>query len=114
MLDEGHTVLFSTHITEDLDKIADYIVMMQDGKITMDEEKETICETYRLVQCPQLTPQMEKSAIGVQKSMFGYTFLTKDKQISGEGVQVKVPTIEELFIHTLGFDGQTDPFAELK
>ena len=115
MMDEGHTVLFSTHITEDLDKIADYIVMMDNGKITLDEDKETITDNYRLVQCAQMTEELQKIAIGVQKSMFGYTFLTKQKDISGEGLQVKVPTIEEVFVHTLGESAHTqqasdDPF----
>ena len=42
MLDENHTVIFSTHITEDLDKISDYIVMMDDGKITLAETKDDL------------------------------------------------------------------------
>lgn len=105
MMDENHTVLFSTHITEDLDKIADYIVMMENGAITMDEEKITLTESYRLVQSEQLTPEMRDCAIGIQKSMFGYTFLTKNKDISGEGVKVKIPTIEEMFVHLLGNGG---------
>lgn len=112
MMDESHTVLFSTHITEDLDKIADYIVMLRDGKVALDDEKDSICDTYRLVQCPSLTAEMEKGAVGVRKTMFGYTFLTKDRDISGEGVQVKAPTIEELFIHLSGNDGHGDPFSE--
>lgn len=102
MMDENHTVLFSTHITEDLDKIADYVVMMDGGKITLDEEKNTLVESYRLVQCAEMTPDMTASAIGIQKSMFGYTFLTRDKSISGEGIQVKVPTLEEMFVHMIG------------
>ncbi len=101
MLDENKTVLFSTHITEDLDKIADYIVMMDDGKITLDEPKDVLCEKYRLVQCGEMTPETEPYAIGVKKSMFGYTFLTKKIDISGEGITVKVPTVEEIFVHLL-------------
>ncbi len=106
MFDENRTVLFSTHITEDLDKIADYIVMMQDGKITLDESKETLTEKYRLVQCAQMTPEAERGAIGIKKSMFGYTFLTKDCGISGEGVAVKVPPVEEIFVHLLENGGK--------
>lgn len=102
MLDEGHTVLFSTHITEDLDRIADYLIFLQNGKILLSEEKETLCETYRLVQVPELTEEMKGEAIGVQKSMFGYTFLTKQKEVSGENVLVKTPTVEEIFVHLLG------------
>lgn len=106
MMDENRTVLFSTHITEDLDKIADYIVMMQDGKITIDEPKETLTEKYRLVQCSEMTPDMERGAIGLKKGMFGYTFLTKDIGISGEGVIAKVPTVEEIFVHLLENGGR--------
>lgn len=102
MLDEGHTVLFSTHITEDLDKIADYLVFLQNGKILLSEEKETLCETYRLVQTAALSEEMKEGAIGVQKSMFGYTFLTKQREVNGENVLVKTPTVEEIFVHLLG------------
>lgn len=105
MMDENHTVLFSTHITEDLDKIADYIVMLDDGKVTIDEDKITLTDNYRLVQCEKMTPELQCSAIGIQKNMFGYTFLTRDKSISGEGIKVKVPTIEEMFVHLLGNGG---------
>lgn len=100
LMDEKRTVLFSTHITEDLDKIADYIVMMDNGKITLNEQKDELTQKYRLVQCAEMTADMQASAIGIQKGMFGYTFLTKDINISGEGVQVKVPTVEEIFVHT--------------
>lgn len=102
MMDENNTVLFSTHITEDLDKIADYLVMIENGKITFNEEKNVLTERYRLVQCAELTERMRASAIGLQKNMFGYTFLTADKETYGEGVQVKVPTVEEIFVHMLG------------
>lgn len=102
MLDETHTVLFSTHITEDLDKIADYIAIMQDGKITIFEQKDTLCESYRLVQCAELTEEMKSNAIGIRKSMFGYTFLTRDREILGDHILSKTPTVEEIFIHLLG------------
>ena len=102
MMDEEHTVLFSTHITEDLDKIADYIVMIDRGRIILDDAKENITETYRLVRTAELSEEMKAGAIGIVKDMFGYTFVTKNKNISGEGVQVKVPTVEELFVHLLG------------
>lgn len=105
LMDEEHTVLFSTHITEDLDKIADYIVMMDGGKIILDEEKDVLTDKYRLVQCPEMTEEMKACAIGVQKGMFGYTFLTRNKNLSGEGVLVKVPTVEEIFVHTQGAPG---------
>ncbi|MGN1373055.1 MAG: ABC transporter ATP-binding protein [Candidatus Coproplasma sp.] len=111
MLDESKTVLFSTHITEDLDKIADYIVMMDGGKVTLNEDKETLAERYRLVQTDELTEEMQNCAIGVKKSMFGYTFITTDTSLSGENIKSKIPTIEELFVH-LTYD-KTNPYNAL-
>lgn len=100
MMDEEHAVLFSTHITEDLDKIADYIVMIDNGNIILDKDKESLLEGYRIVRAATLTPEMEGCALGVVKDMFGYTFITENKEITdGEGVQVRVPTVEELFVH---------------
>ena len=111
MLDESKTVLFSTHITEDLDKIADYIVMMDEGKVTLNEDKETLAERYRIVQTDELTEEMEKCAIGVKKGMFGYTFITTDKSLSGDNIKSKIPTLEELFVH-LTYD-KTNPYNAL-
>ena len=102
MMNEKHTVLFSTHITEDLDRIADYIVMMENGKITMNEDKVTLTEKYRLVQCAAIPEYLQDKAIGVQKSLFGYTFLVKDMEVGGEGLLVKVPSVEEMFVHLIG------------
>lgn len=100
MLDDEHAVLFSTHITEDLDKIADYIVMVDNGRVILDSDKESLLEGYRIVRAATLTPEMESGALGITKDMFGYTFVTKNKDIvDGDGVQVRVPTVEELFVH---------------
>lgn len=101
MLDEGHTVLFSTHITEDLDKIADHIAVMEKGRVILCEQKETLRDDYRLVSCSEMTEEMKRGAIGVRQSMFGYTFLTKEREIGGANVLVKTPTVEEIFVHLM-------------
>ena len=44
MLDENHTILMSTHITSDLEKIADKVVCIDDGKIIFMEQKEAISD----------------------------------------------------------------------
>ena len=101
MLDENHTILFSTHITEDLDKIADYIVMLDRGRVLLDEDKITLTESYRLVQAPELTEELRAAAIGIRENAFGYTFLTR-LPVEGEGLAVTTPTVEQIFIHLSG------------
>lgn len=101
MLDENHTILFSTHITEDLDKIADYIVMIENGRILLNEDKVTLTEKYRLVSVGEMTEDLRAIAIGVKKSAFGYTFIC-DRPVEGDGITSKIPTVEELFVHLSG------------
>ncbi|HWI47581.1 MAG TPA: ABC transporter ATP-binding protein, partial [Rummeliibacillus sp.] len=48
MQDETHSILFSTHITSDLEKIADYITFIHSGRIQFSEEKELLLEKYSI------------------------------------------------------------------
>lgn len=98
MLDENHTILFSTHITEDLDKIADYIVMIENGRILLNEDKVTLTEKYRLVSAGTMTEELRAIAIGLKQNAFGYTFIC-DRPVEGEGITSKIPTVEELFVY---------------
>lgn len=49
MEDENHTVLFSTHITQDLEAIADYIVFIDEGKIVLTKEKEEFINYFMIL-----------------------------------------------------------------
>jgi ABC-2 type transport system ATP-binding protein len=49
MLDESHSIFFSTHITSDLEKIADRIIFMSNGKIVFDDDKNSLTERYAFV-----------------------------------------------------------------
>lgn len=51
VMDENHSVLLSTHITSDLDKIADYIIFMHEGKIQFVKSKEEIENNYGVLRC---------------------------------------------------------------
>lgn len=50
MQDETHSILMTSHITSDLERIADYIVFIQDGRIVFTEEKETLLNAYGMAQ----------------------------------------------------------------
>ena len=49
--DEEHSVFLSSHITGDLEKIADYLAFIHQGKVLMAGEKDTLLETYGLYHC---------------------------------------------------------------
>ena len=50
-MDENHTILFSSHITTDLEKIADEIVFINKGKIFLAGNKNDILENHKVIRC---------------------------------------------------------------
>lgn len=49
MQDERNSIIFSTHITTDLDRIADYIAFINRGKLVFNEAKDEVLERYAIV-----------------------------------------------------------------
>lgn len=79
--DEEHTVLISSHITTDLERIADYIVFMHKGRLILSDEKDSILERYGLVRCGKdAYDAMDRDSIVTSRtSDMGVTALTTDK-----------------------------------
>ena len=50
-MDENHSVLISSHITSDLDKIADYILFLHQGKLQFFRSMEEIENNYGILRC---------------------------------------------------------------
>ena len=42
MLDENRTILFSTHITSDLDQIADFLIFINNGRLVLEQDMDTV------------------------------------------------------------------------
>ncbi|MCI8854600.1 MAG: ABC transporter ATP-binding protein, partial [Lachnospiraceae bacterium] len=49
--DEEHSILISSHITSDLEKIADYIVFIHEGKVVFSKAKDELTEQYGILKC---------------------------------------------------------------
>ena len=103
----GKGVFFSTHITSDLDKIADMLIMIDNGKIVFQEEKDTLLDTYRIVKgdIQSLTNDVRKLFLNVSETAFGFTGITK--QVSEvrsyiSGAIVERPTIEDIMLGNIG------------
>ena len=82
--DEEKSILFSTHVTSDLDKIADYITFIHDGKLVFTESNDEIINNYGIIKCG--LSDFEKidkmDIIGHRKNKFGYEVLVNNKQNS--------------------------------
>lgn len=71
--DEGHSVLISSHIISDLEKICDYITFIHKGKILMSEPKDELLERYGILKCTEAElAALDAAAVhAVRRSHFG-------------------------------------------
>ena len=108
MQDENKTIFFSTHITSDLDKIADYITLIDNGKIIFSTEKEALLDQYALVHIEKesMTDKLKESLTGLKENVFGYEGLCCDRSIFENLVGVKLarPSVEDIMIYRGGLD----------
>lgn len=98
--DSGVTILFSTHITSDLDSCADNIIYIKDGGIIADMPIDEFVGSYRLGFCNEdnFSAESETKIIGKRRSKNGYSFLVKEEN-SNLFDEVKKPTLEEIMVH---------------
>ena len=79
--DEDHAILMSSHITSDLEKVADYIAYIHQGQVVLSDSKDAILDSYGRVGCT--AAQLEAIAPGdvlrVRKGSFGCEALVKDR-----------------------------------
>ena len=103
----GKGVFFSTHITSDLDKIADMLIMINNGRIVFQEEKDFLLDTYRIVKgdAKALTGDVRKFFLSISETAFGFTGVTKqmaEVQSFFPDAIAERPTIEDIMIANIG------------
>jgi ABC-2 type transport system ATP-binding protein len=78
--DETKSVLFSTHITSDLERTADYITFINNGRVVFSAAKDEILERWAVVKggLDLLTSDNRKFFKGVREKAFGFEALTAD------------------------------------
>lgn len=80
--DGERSVLFSTHITTDLERVADYITLVNHGKLVYTGSMEELKASYRLIKGkPQdLTTELEKVIVGLRRTDMGFEGLISTKE----------------------------------
>ena len=67
--DENHSILISSHITSDLEKICDYIAFIHEGRIVMCDTKDAILDKYGILHCTDdVLAELEDGAVAGGKS----------------------------------------------
>jgi len=101
--DGERSVLFSTHITTDLEQVADYITYLEQGKLIYTGSMEELLQKYVIIKgAPnELTDDLKNHILGISQTAIGFEGLIdaeiarkyKDKYI------LDIPTIDEIIIH---------------
>ncbi len=109
MKEGGKGVFFSTHITSDLEKVADMLIMIDHGKIVFQEEKDTLLDIYRVVKgdTKELSQENRKLFQSIKTTDFGFTGVTnqiKKVQECLPGIVIERPTIEDIMLGNIEGD----------
>lgn len=106
MQDEHNSIIFSTHITTDLDRIADYIAFINRGKLVFSEAKDSLLERYAIVKgdLQLLDSDIRKLFVGMRETAVGFEGLVEDRQqaaqLFGEHVILDKATLEDIMYYT--------------
>ena len=97
--DENNSVLISSHILSDLEKLCDYIAFLKDGKLLLCEEKDMLLEQYAAVLCTQeqLSELGEGTYIQCKRTPYGVQAILRRENVP-VGMNALPISMEELFI----------------
>ncbi|OBY76441.1 ABC transporter ATP-binding protein [Paenibacillus sp. KS1] len=101
VVDGEISILFSTHITSDLEKCADFITFIENGQIINSSEKDEFIASYRLLNGSKIQlDQVKEKLISYKVNSFGFSGLihTKDFEPTSD-IQAITPSLEEVMIY---------------
>lgn len=93
--EEGVSVLFSTHVTSDLTRIADDVVYLSAGRVLAAEPLDELMQKYRLAVFAQ---KPDVPVIGLKEGKDGFRGLI-GKDAAAAGATLAVPTLDEIMVH---------------
>ncbi len=96
---EEHSILISSHIVSDLEKLCDYIAFLHKGKLIFCEEKDRLLETYVMLHCKKTElNELQLSAVkGKRENSYGVDALVERKKVP-RGMNVENASIEDIIL----------------
>lgn len=100
---EGKSVFLSSHITSDLDKVADMLILIHGGRIIFSEEKDLLLDKHGLVKGDnkELNEQSKALFLTLDETDYGFSGLTADKAAvrrQMKNVYIERPSIEDIML----------------
>lgn len=110
--DETHSIFISSHITSDLEKVADYITFIHEGEIIFSRSKDELLDDYGLLRCgADAFQKVEPSdIIGYRQNRFGYEVLIKNRNETKrkyEGFTIDAASLDEIMLFYIKGEGTT-------
>lgn len=100
--DENHSILISSHIVSDLEKLCDYIAFMHKGKLILFEEKDELLNNYCIIQCTEdeINDFERSSVLGIRKNEYGVSAVVKKSSVK-ENINLIPINLEDLFVYMI-------------
>ena len=101
LCDKGKTILFSTHITSDLDKCAENIIYIRNGQIVEKSTLSDFVNTYKLVEYSENEFSAEQMGmlVGKRRNKNGWTSLVRTEQAKYFAERVSDADLDAIMVH---------------
>ena len=98
--DEEHSILISSHIVSDLEKLCDYIAFLHKGKLLLCEEKDVLLSEYGIIHCTEeQLSSIDAEAVKHKKaSPYGVEAIVSRESVPAD-ISISPISIEELFVY---------------
>ena len=112
--DEKKSILFSTHITSDLERIADFVTFIKEGQIVFTDEKDSVLESWGVVKGGKELLEKEEASMfkGIKKHEYGFEALVSDvsqaRKSFSTSVTIEKPTLEDIMFFMTSKNGGED------
>ena len=103
MEEEGKSVFFSTHITSDLEKVADILILIDKGRIIFNESKDELLDRHALVKGDNdlINEETRKLFLSIRQTAFGFEGITDKREMVCElmnNIVVERPSLENIML----------------
>lgn len=100
---DGKSVFLSSHITSDLDKVADALILIDNGRIVFNEEKDILLDRHGFVKGDnnELNEVTRKMFITLHETEYGFSGVTNDKAAVRQHMTkaiIERPTVEDIML----------------
>lgn len=101
--DENRGVLFSTHITADVERIADYVTILHDGRVWFTGTKDELCESYAVIKGAEeeISSALREKCIGFHAYRNGFDALIETAHLDGipQSLDIEKASIDEILVY---------------